>query len=130
MPAVSVALRHGDRLLLVRRGREPSKGLYAFPGGRVEAGETLEGAAARELFEETGLRVGTLSPHVEVELEGASPDSLYLLTVFRADYVSGDAVAADDAEAVGWFTLEEMERLPITASVLVAAREMLDAGGV
>ena len=38
--AVSVALVRGDRILLVKRGRAPARGLYAFPGGRVEEGET------------------------------------------------------------------------------------------
>ena len=62
LPAVSVAMRRHDRMLLVKRGRAPSRGLYAFPGGRVEAGETLEAAARRELLEETGLEAGELSP--------------------------------------------------------------------
>ncbi len=125
IPAVSVALRRGDKLLLVKRGREPSKGLHAFPGGRVEPGETLEAAAARELFEETGLKAGSLALHGELELEGSSGDSTYRLTVFWADHVSGEPVAGDDAEVAGWFTLEEMEGIAMTASTLVAAREIL-----
>lgn len=125
IPAVSVAMRRGERLLLVRRGRAPSKGLHAFPGGRVEPGETLEEAAARELFEETGLRAGPLSLHLELELEGTARDNVYRLTVFRADHVSGEPVAGDDAEAAGWFTLDEMETIPITRSTLAAAREIL-----
>ena len=60
--AVSVAVVRGNRLLLVKRGREPSRGLHAFPGGRVEPGETNEEAARRELFEETGLRAENLAP--------------------------------------------------------------------
>ena len=125
IPAVSVALRRGDRLLLVRRGRAPSKGLHAFPGGRVEQGETLEDAAARELFEETGLRAGTLARYLELELEGSAQDHFYRLTVFRADHVSGEPVAGDDAEAAGWVTLDEMAGIPITRSTLAAAREIL-----
>ena len=55
--AVSCAVLHEGRFLLVRRGRAPSLGLYAFPGGKVEPGETAAAAAAREVMEETGIRV-------------------------------------------------------------------------
>jgi 8-oxo-dGTP diphosphatase len=47
----------GRRLLLIRRGQEPSRGLWSVPGGRVEPGESLAEAVEREVLEETGLRV-------------------------------------------------------------------------
>ncbi len=127
IPAVSVALRSGERLLLVKRGRAPSKGLFAFPGGRVEDGESLEAAARRELLEETGLGVDWLDLHAEIELEGRDAGTVYRLSVFRARHVSGEPVAGDDAESAGWFTLAEMEAIPITASTLAAARIILSA---
>jgi ADP-ribose pyrophosphatase YjhB (NUDIX family) len=127
IPAVSVALRRGDELLLVRRGREPAKGLHAFPGGRVEPGESLEQAARRELFEETGLVPGPLSVEGEFDLPGVD-GAVYRLTVFRADHVGGDPVAGDDAEAAGWFGLEAMQGLRITASTLAMAGAILGAG--
>ena len=53
--AVSAGIFRDGKILLVRRAREPSKGVYTFPGGRVEFGESLVEAVAREVREETGL---------------------------------------------------------------------------
>jgi len=129
VPAVSVAVIDGDRILLVRRGREPSKGFYAFPGGRVEAGETDLDAARREVREETGLEVGELNVLSTVIVSGVR-DGLamrYRLTVFRAASHSGIAVAGDDADAVGWFTRTDLDELPMTRSMAQSARDVLDA---
>jgi mutator protein MutT len=123
LPAVSVALQHDDRLLLVRRGRAPSLGYYAFPGGRVEAGETLEEAARRELAEETGLVAGVLSPLVRVPVEGDDVD--YDLQVFFGRYAGGEPIAADDAAEATFFTLAEMEKLQMPISVLEVGRNLL-----
>jgi len=123
LPAVSVALQRGDKLLLVRRGRAPSAGYYAFPGGRVEAGEALEDAARRELAEETGLPVHDLSPLVLVRAEGDAVD--YDLQVFYGRHVEGEPVAADDAAEAAFYTLSEMAALPVLESVLDVARGLL-----
>ena len=125
--AVSVAVIRDDRLLLVRRLREPSRGLHAFPGGRVEPGETNEQAARRELFEETGLEALDLMP-IEVVTIEAKRDEVavtYQLEVFLARDVSGDPIAADDAEEAAFHSLAEMERLPVTESTLTIARRLL-----
>jgi 8-oxo-dGTP diphosphatase len=50
-----------DRVLLVRRATPPREGLWSLPGGRVELGERLEDALAREVLEETGLSVDVVS---------------------------------------------------------------------
>jgi 8-oxo-dGTP diphosphatase len=125
--AVSVAVLRGDQLLLIRRGREPSRGLHAFPGGRVEPGETNDEAARRELCEETGLRAEDLAPIeiVAIEAQRAGTAVTYQLEVFLARDVSGEPVAADDAEEAAFHTLAEMERLPITESTLTIARRLL-----
>ena len=123
IPAVSVALLRGNRLLLVRRGQAPSRGFYAFPGGRVEPGEALEAAARRELAEETGLAAGALAPLVKVHVEGDAVD--YDLQVFAGQYTGGEALAASDADEAAFFTLAEMEQLLVLDSVLQAGRDLL-----
>lgn len=126
VPAVSVAVLRDRSIMLVRRGRAPSKGLYAFPGGRVEAGETLEEAARRELIEETGVEVGDLARLRDISIDSRDDGgSLYLLTVFGARHGQGEPVAADDADEAAFFTLSEIEQLPLTASTLEIVLELL-----
>ncbi len=122
-PAVSVALLRDDRLLLVLRGRAPSRGFYAFPGGHVEAGETLECAARRELAEETGLAALDLAPLVNLRVEGDAVD--YDLQVFSGLYAGGEPMAASDADAAAFFTLAQMETMPVLDSVLAVGRTLL-----
>lgn len=128
IPAVSVAVRRGDTVLLVKRGREPSRGYYAFPGGRVERDEGLEDAARRELLEETGLHVGKLALVRDYLIEGRHGDRMvrYRLHVFAAIHDAGEAVAGDDAEEAGWFGLEAMRAMLLSDFVLDVAIEVLE----
>lgn len=125
--AVSVALVREGRVLLVRRGREPSRGVYAFPGGRVEPEETLEQAARRELMEETSLAAGPLAPYRTVHIEAAASVGApaFELTVFAGDSAQGVLHAGDDADQAGWFSADEMDAMPVIDSVAEIARELL-----
>lgn len=124
--AVSVAVEKDGRFLLVRRGRAPAKGLFAFPGGRLEPGETPEEAVRRELAEETGTTARNLRLFREMAIAG-EPGSRYRLLVFRGDFGGGIIAPGDDADHAGWYTLEEMRTLPITESTLSVAEEIAAA---
>jgi 8-oxo-dGTP diphosphatase len=111
------------KVLLVQRGREPLKGYWSVPGGAVETGERLEEALLREVREETGLRVKPL--FLGAVFERLMPDAAartefhYVLVDYVCE-IEGDVDAAaepepgDDAAALGWFQLDEIETMQMT----------------
>lgn len=106
-----VAVRDG-RLLLVRRGVEPGKGLWALPAGYVDAGEDPRQAAARETYEETGLhvRVGAVVDVYANPGTGGHRGASFFLA-FAAEVVGGELAAADDALEAGFFDADELPEL-------------------
>ena len=129
--AVSVALKRDGKFLLVLRANPPAQNMYAFPGGRVDPDEKLEDAALRELEEETGLKASNPRAFATFDLgkddPGGNVSSHFFLTVFSADDPGGEAVANDDAKEVGWFTPDEVRRLPVPES-MVTCMDMLANG--
>jgi len=129
-PASSAIIKRGNLLLLVRRINPPSQDMFAFPGGRGEPGETPADTALRELQEETG--IVARHPQLFATYDLPSRDSAgqltshFLLSVFlvEADEQTA-ALAADDAADAGWFTLEEIRRLPAPESVVECAERLL-----
>lgn len=123
VPASSAIVQRNGRLLLIRRKYPPAADLYAFPGGRAEAGETPAETALRELQEETGIEAR--NPRLFATYDLPSHDesghlvSHFFLSVFLVDADSTcEAVAADDAADPGWYTIEEIVNLPVPASVV------------
>ncbi len=129
LPASSAILEREGRYLLIRRRNPPSADLYAFPGGRAEPGETPAETALREFLEETGIEARDPQLFATYDLETRDANgqlvSHFFLSVFRVNAdVTTEAIAADDAADAGWFSLDDIRRLPVPPSVVDCAERL------
>ena len=97
---------HGGKLLITQRRLDDHLGgLWEFPGGKVEAGETFEACLQRELGEELGIEV-----HVGAEIEDIThsyPEKTVRLRFFLCSLVSGEAIPIH-CHALAWVTREQL----------------------
>jgi 8-oxo-dGTP diphosphatase len=120
-PAVSAIIVQDDRVLLVKRGCEPNIGLWSFPGGSIEPGETARQAIEREVLEETSLVIEAgevAGVHDVISRDGEALLFHYVIINFHARVLSGELKASSDAADAGWFTLDEVANLPTTPQLL------------
>ena len=110
---VGVVVFRGDEVLLVKRGKEPRRDGWSIPGGAQETGETVAEAAKRELLEETGL-TAEVTGLLDV-IDAISHDEYgkvrmhYTLVDVAAEWITGEAVAADDVAEVRWVKLAAID---------------------
>lgn len=104
-----------EELLLVRRGRPPAQGQWAPPGGKIEAGETVRAAAAREVLEECGLRVTvpegaafTVLDRMEWAPEGELAYHFILIEVVALCEEEAPLRPGDDAAACRWWPVAQL----------------------
>jgi NAD+ diphosphatase len=108
-PCVAVLVFNRDgRVLLARRGLEPAKGEWDFPGGFIKSSETAEQAVVREILEETSLHVRVadyLGSVPDVYGDGGVPT---LNLCFVAYVLSGEPSAKSDVSNLSWFSDAEL----------------------
>lgn len=136
MVGVGVAVLRGDSVLLVRRGQPPAAGEWSLPGGAQELGETVEAAARRELFEETGLTVGALQLAAIVDSihrdAAGAVEYHHTIVDFAARHAGGEARAASDVTEIDWAPLDALASFRLwdeAHRVIGVARTMLGQVG-
>ena len=120
-PAVSAVIVCDGSILLVKRGFEPNRGLWSFPGGRIEPGETAREAVEREVMEETSLRIEVGDVAGVYDMISRDGDLLlfhYIVINFHGQVISGELTAASDAADARWFKFDELSALPTTPHLL------------
>lgn len=110
------------RILLIRRRNPPQAGKWTVPGGKVEPGESIEAAVAREMLEETGFHVEVGELLWTVDIPGPD-DVVFEVHDFAARIVSGTLCAGDDAADAGWFSARDLAELQVTRGLLKHLRK-------
>lgn len=107
-------------LLLIKRGHEPFKGLWALPGGFVEPDEDLPTAAARELKEETDVDAPFLVEFGAFGDPKRDPRGRTVSIIYYTVLAEGEAVAGDDAAGAAWYPLDRLPPLAFDHPMVIA----------
>ena len=99
------------RVLLVKRGLEPYKGRWAFPGGFMQMDESAEEGALRELNEETGLRGAYIRQFYTFTAPDRDPRERVITIAYYALVRMQEVKGGDDAADAQWFALDEVPQL-------------------
>ena len=122
----AVIIKEG-KIVLIKRGNEPSKGKWSIPGGHVELGENLKEAVIRETKEETCLDVD--NPILLDVVENVDWDELgkikyhYVIVDYLVHVKGGNIEAASDAAELRWVLFGEVEAYNLTASFRLFFRD-------
>jgi ADP-ribose pyrophosphatase len=130
--AVGAVVFKDGRVLLVKRGKAPSAGTWAIPGGSVRLGETLRQAAEREVLEETGVRIRAGEPVLTFETIEPDPDGRvrfhYVIVDVAAEHLGGEPQAASDADEACWVSTADLRRLSVNRRTRELLKDRFDFG--
>lgn len=130
IPSAGAVVCDGDRVLLVLRAQEPSRGKWSVPGGVVELGETISEAACREVLEECGLEIEVGEVMAVRDAIVRDQDGLirfhYVLVDVVARCVGGELRAASDVADARWVSRADLDKLDLTSGLLPVLLQGLD----
>lgn len=106
---VDIIIEKDDKIVLIKRGSDPFKGMLAIPGGYMELGETIENAAKREAKEETSLDIELIDILGVYSDPKRDPRKHSVATVFIGRSIGGDLKADSDAKEAFWIDINEIE---------------------
>ena len=119
---VGAVVRDGDRMLMAQRPEGKTQaGLWEFPGGKIEPGETPAQALVRECREE--LAISVEDPQVLASVVHRYPEKTVRLILMECRIARGDVPVPQEHQAVAWVTASDLATLPICP----ADRELLPA---
>ena len=120
---IAVLIRE-DRVLLVQRANPPDPGLWGFPGGRIEPGETMEACAIRELLEETGIKAEAVRVLTAVDAFDHDDNGRlrhhFILVAVQCRWIEGEPLASDDALDARWVAFDDLKGAGLALSRDVA----------
>ena len=127
--AVSAVIFRDGKVLLLRRAKSPGHGFWSLPGGRVEFGESLHAALAREVDEDAGLKIDivALAGWREV-LPGASSGGHYLIMSFAARWRAHEPRLNEEHDDFRWVEPGRFGDLKLTGGlpeVVEAAKRLI-----
>ena len=112
-----VVFNEKKQVVLIKRGNEPKKGLWAIPGGTLELGEKVSEAAIREIREECDINIELRDLLGVVDLilkdSAGKVQYHYVLIDYLAQYSGGELKPQSDVSDAGWFYQNELEKLDI-----------------
>jgi mutator protein MutT len=130
--AVGAIVAENGRVLMARRGKEPSYGFWSVPGGAVHLGEDLKAAARREIKEELGIEV-ELTDVIEI-MERVTRDAggriqyHYVVIDYLARHVGGEPTPSPEALEVRWIAPEDFPKYEMTRGTADIILRMLEKG--
>ncbi len=130
--AVGAIVVKDGRVLLIRRGKEPSYGVWSVPGGAVHLGESLHDAVRREIREECGIEIDLTDVLEAVDRMTRDGEGRvqyhYVVVDYLARWANGEVVSASDSLEARWVAPADLPQYQMTSGTADVIRKMLAAG--